>query len=65
MWFPNYRIVEEILKQTKFQKYDFLCYHTEKEELIKKEIDFAKGDIQRIVKDGSFNEYSMVIDCYK
>lgn len=67
VWFPNYVIVHELLEKTKFKKIDFLCYHTEKGELIKKEIDFSKGYVNRLPKEGEKNKpvYSIVVDCYK
>ncbi len=67
VWFPNYLIVRDLLESTKFDKIDFLCYHTEKGELIKKDIDLSKGYIKRIPKMYEKNRpvYSIVVDCYK
>lgn len=67
VWFPTYPIVRNLLEQTMFDKIDFLCYHTEKGELIKKTIDLSKGHIKRIPKAGEKNRpvYSIVVDCYK
>lgn len=67
VWFPNYKKVEELLCSTKFSKYNFLCYYTENEKLVRKEIDLSKGYIARIpeVDDRNKPVYSIVIDCYK
>ncbi len=67
VWFPTYTIVRNLLERTNFNKIDFLCYHTEQGELIKKEIDLSKGYIKRIPKAGEENRpiYSIVVDCYK
>lgn len=67
IWFPTYLLVQNLLEQTKFDKMDFLCYHTEQGELVKKEIDLSKGYIKRIPKCGEENRpvYSIVVDCYK
>lgn len=67
VWFPNYLIVRDLLKSTKFDKIDFLCYHTEKGELIKKDVDLSKGYIIRLPKTDERNKpvYSIVVDCYK
>lgn len=67
IWFPNVVNVRELLMRTKFEKFEFLCYHTEKEELVKKDIDYSKGWINRIPKPGEEDGpvYSIVIDCYK
>lgn len=67
VWFPNYLIVRDLLESTKFGKIDFLCYHTEKGELIKKDIDLSKGYIKRLPKVDDKNKpvYSIVVDCYK
>lgn len=67
VWFPNYKNVEALLRTTKFSKYNFLCYYTENEELIRKEIDFSKGYIARIPENYEYNNpvYSIVVDCYK
>jgi hypothetical protein len=65
VWFPNYDNVKEILKQTKFNKIDFMCYRTEDNELHMKDIDFSKGYVNRIFQKENKDIYSMVIDCYK
>lgn len=67
VWFPNYSIVRDLLKKTKFKKIDFLCYHTAKGELIKKDIDFTKGYVKRLPQTNEEDRpvYSMVVDCYK
>lgn len=65
MWFPNYHKVKEILKQTKFKKIEFVCYHMMDETLCMKDIDFSKGFIRRVTLGEKQNIYSMVIDCYK
>lgn len=67
VWFPNYKNVSELLKNTKFNDVDFLCYHTEDGEQIRKKIDFSKGYINRIPKDNEYGSpvYSIVVDCYK
>lgn len=63
IWFPNYLNVHDLLTRTMFEKIDFLCYHTQRGELIKKEIDFTKGYVNRIANKQ--NIYSIVVDCYK
>lgn len=45
VWFPNYLLVDDLLKGTLFHRIDFRCYHTENGEVLKKEIDFSKGYI--------------------
>ena len=67
VWFPNYLIVRNLLQNTKFNKIDFLCYHSETSELIKKEIDLSKGYINRLPKADEKNKpiYSIIVDCYK
>lgn len=67
VWFPNYIIVRDLLEKTKFDRIDFLCYHTESGELIKKDIDFSKGYINRLPKADEINKpvYSIIVDCYK
>ncbi len=67
VWFPNHKNVEELLLNTKFNKYSFLCYHTQNEELVKKEIDFSRGYIARVPAKNDCNKliYSIVVDCYK
>lgn len=67
VWFPNYSIVQDLLDRTKFNKIDFLCYHTAKGELIKKNIDFTKGYVKRLPKADEEDRpvYSIVVDCYK
>lgn len=67
MWFPNYLIVQDLLARTKFDKINFLCYHTEKGELIKKDIDLSKGYINRLPEADEKNKpvYSIIVDCYK
>jgi len=65
VWFPTYKKMEEILSSSSFREIKFLCYHTEDERLIRKEIDFSKGYIRRIPMNDSDMIYSMVIDCYK
>lgn len=67
VWFPNYDIVRELLEKTRFKNVEFLCYHTQKGKLIRKKIDFSKGYINRLPREGETNRpvYSMVVDCYK
>lgn len=70
VWFPNINNVRELLKKTKFVTCDFLCYHTEDGELIKKDIDFSKGYINRVPASDAadnvkYSIYSIVVDCYK
>lgn len=67
MWFPTYAVVRDLLERTKFEKIDFLCYHTENGELIKKDIDLSKGHINRLSGSEEKNKpiYSIVVDCYK
>lgn len=67
VWFPNINNVKELLKKTKFVNYEFLCYHTEDGELVKKDIDFSKGHIIRVpISDTETRAiYSIVVDCYK
>ncbi len=67
IWFPDYKKVKELLEKTKFSNVDFLCYHTESGQLIRKEIDFSKGYIGRVPRQKSQNKavYSIVVDCYK
>lgn len=66
VWFPNYLLVDDLLKGTLFHRIDFRCYHTENGEVLKKEIDFSKGYINRMPKEGKIGLiYSIVVDCYK
>ncbi len=67
VWFPTYKKMKEILDKTFFQHYDFLCYHTEDGELVKREIDFSKGYINRVPQHNNDQSviYSIVIDCIK
>ena len=65
--FQNYSSVRDLLEKSKFKKIDFLCYHTAKGELIKKNIDFTKGYIKRVpnMDEEDRPVYSIVVDCYK
>ena len=66
VWFPNYLLVDDLLKGTLFHRIDFRCYHTENGEVLKKEIDFSKGYINRMPTEGKIGLiYSIVVDCYK
>ena len=65
VWFPTYKKMKEILSKTHFKNIEFLCYHTEEGVLVRKEIDLAKGYVNRIPKDSNGIVYSIVIDCYK
>lgn len=66
VWFPNYLLVDDLLKGTLFHRIDFRCYHTENGEVLKKEIDFSKGYINRMPKESKIGLiYSIVVDCYK
>jgi hypothetical protein len=65
VWFPNYKLVKHILDSTKFNKYNFICYHTEDGKLYMEDIDFSKGYINRVYKKNECEIISMVIDCYK
>lgn len=67
VWFPNYINMKEILGKTKFSKVDFLCYHTEDEKLVKKNIDYSKGYVKRIPTEMEAGQpiYSLVVDCLK
>ena len=42
-----------------------LCYHTECGELVRNEIDFNKGYINRVSEDTNKVVYSIVVDCVK
>lgn len=64
LWFPTYEIMNKLLKSTEFEKVEFLCYHTEKGNLVMKDIDFTKGHVNRI-QDSIMGVHSIVIDCYK
>ncbi len=64
LWFPTYEIMNNLLKSIEFQKVEFLSYHTEKGNLVMKDIDFEKGHINRI-QDSTMGVHSIVIDCYK
>lgn len=65
LWFPTYERVFELLKETLFEKIDFLCYYTAKGKLIKREFDYTNGYVNRIdnIADGEI--FTMVIDCEK
>jgi SAM-dependent methyltransferase len=65
VWFPNYDNVKELLKQTKFNKNEFMCYRTVDGELHMKDIDFSKGYVKRVYQKKNDEIYSIVIDCYK
>lgn len=66
VWFPTFENVSKLLQETMFKDFLFLCYHTEKGLLVRKEIDFSKGHILRIPKDERSEwVYSIIIDCYK
>lgn len=67
IWFPDYLNVQSLLSKTKFKSVSFLCYHTEQGDLVKKDIDFSKGYIKRIPKEGEKDKpiYSIIVDCYK
>lgn len=65
LWFPTYDKVLEILKQTKFKNFEFLCYHRPDTTVYFKEIDFTKGYISRVFQRKREDTYSIVVDCYK
>ncbi len=67
VWFPNINKVKELLEKTKFKNVEYLCYHTEDGQLVRKNIDFSKGYIKRIpeVENEERPVYSIVVDCYK
>lgn len=64
VWFPTYDIIKGVLEKTNFSKIEYLCYYAKEGQLIKKEIDFSKGCLNR-VNESDENVYSIVIDCYK
>lgn len=63
--FTTYDSFKEILEQTKFKNYDWLCFHTSDGELHKKFIDMTKGYNKRVKNETSEDEYNIVVDCYK
>lgn len=67
LWYPTYEIMHKLLNNTKFQKVEFLCYHTEEGHLVMKDINFAKGHINRIQDQDIWRIgiHNIVIDCYK
>lgn len=66
VWFPTYEFVKELLEKSCFKKFDFLCYHTAKGELVKKNFDYLNGYVNRISdKEDNQEIYSMIIDCKK
>ncbi|KAI4450873.1 hypothetical protein C823_005410 [Eubacterium plexicaudatum ASF492] len=38
VWFPTYALVRKLLEKTLFEKIDFLCYHTEDGNLVKRRL---------------------------
>lgn len=67
VWFPTYENVKSILNKTLFEKIDFLCYHTSEEDLVRKNINWSYGHINRLPKEGELDRpvYSIIVDCYK
>lgn len=66
VWFPTYELVKELLEKTRFEKIDFLCYHTAKGELIKKKFNYANGYVNRVSDTEDGREiYSIIVDCQK
>lgn len=65
IWYTNFDVVKEKIDETKFNKVDWLCYHTADGELHKKEIDMSKGYINRVANGSSKDEYCIVVDLYK
>ena len=63
MWFPKYEIVKELVMNTNFSKYDFLCYRTEDGKLCRKPIS---GYFRR-VSDNTPDELvsSIIVQLYK
>ena len=65
LWLPTYEQVNELLQQTHFKKFNFICYHTEKGELVKKKFDYVNGYVNRVSVDDDNEIFSMIIDCEK
>lgn len=66
VWFPTYEIMQDLLKQSYFSKFNFFRYHNFLGELYTKEIDYAKGYISRTKEHSEYKkDISIVVDCYK
>ena len=63
--FTNYDEFQDILKRTKFQKFDWLCYHTKDGILHKKHIDMSRGYNKRVSNETDVDEYNIIVDCIK
>lgn len=65
VWYTNYDVLCEKIREIPFSNVDWLCYHTENGTLYKKEIDMTKGYVHRISNDSGIDVYCLVVDCYK
>ncbi len=65
VYFPTYENFKEILEQTNFTSFDWLCYHTKDNILHKKYIDMSNGYNKRVINDSDEDVYCIVVDCYK
>lgn len=67
VWFPNIDIVQELLNETDFNKFDYLCFHKRNGQLIRKDISYDNGYILRVPNnsENTTNIYSLVVDCRK
>lgn len=65
VYFSTYEDFKEILEQTDFTSFDWLCYYTEEGILHKKYIDMRNGYNKRVTNDSDEDLYCIVVDCYK
>lgn len=63
--FTNYDSFSELLNQSKFEDFDWLCYHTRDGELHKKHIDMTYGYNKRIKNGSKEDDYNILVDCFK
>jgi len=70
LWFPNYKLVSDLLKKTNFKKIKFYHYYDENKKAIINPIDYKIGYIQRTPDNDErgknpYRPMSIVVDCIK
>ena len=70
VWFPVYEKVKMILEDSNFNNINFLHYYDQEGNAITKQIDYAKGYVQRTPDHDSrvqnpYRPMSIVVDCIK
>lgn len=63
-WFPTIDVVIDLLKKTKFDDFEFLCYHDKNGVKFRKNIDHSKGYILRTQEHGQ-SDICIIFDAFK